>query len=169
MIQCNDYELLYLMNEFDEEAERILVERYLNVIYYRIRTFKIKTRYIEDFVQEGLFLFYKAVRIYDQSSPKTFFKYFDMILRRKFVKLIEKEKNYFYDVDLMSDLNMLKEPEVFEYEEKTVDENLLSLFEKQVLEFTKRNYKPKEIANILQCDVKKIYNCLCRIKSKKIR
>ena len=36
MIQYNDYELLYLMNEFDEEAERILVEKYLSVIYYRI-------------------------------------------------------------------------------------------------------------------------------------
>ena len=41
MIQCNDYELLYLMNEFDEEAERILVERYMSVIKYRIKTFKI--------------------------------------------------------------------------------------------------------------------------------
>ena len=166
MIQCNDYELLYLMNEFDEEAERILVEKYLSVIYYRIKTFKIKTRYIEDFVQEGLFLFYNAVRIYDQSSRKTFFKYFDMILRRRFVKLIEKEKNYFYDVDLISDLNMLKEPEVFEYEREEIDKDLFSSFEKKVLELTKKNYKPKEIADILQCDVKRIYNCICRIKSK---
>ena len=28
MIQYNDYELLYLMSEFDEEAERILFEKY---------------------------------------------------------------------------------------------------------------------------------------------
>ena len=66
----------------------------------------------------------------------------------------------------MSDLNMLKEPEMFVYDEM-IDESLLSGFEKQVLEFTKRNFRPKEIANILRCDVKKIYNCLCRIKSKK--
>ena len=167
MIQCNDYELLYLMNEFDEEAERILVERYLSVIKYRIKTFKIKTRYIEDFIQEGLFLFYNAVRIYDQTSNKTFFRYYDMILRRKFVKLIEKEKNYFYDVDLMSDLNMLKEPSVFEYEKYDEVKVSLSVFEKTVLEFVNKNYKPKEIANILECDVKSVYNCLCRIKSKK--
>ena len=167
MIQCNDYELLYLMNEFDEEAERILVERYLSVIKYRIKTFKIKTRYIEDFIQEGLFLFYNAVRIYDQTSNKTFFRYYDMILRRKFVKLIEKEKNYFYDVDLMSDLNMLKEQSVFEYEKYDEVKVSLSVFEKTVLEFVNKNYKPKEIANILECDVKSVYNCLCRIKSKK--
>ena len=44
MIQYNDYELLYLMNEFDEEAERLLFEKYTNLIKSRIYKFGIKER-----------------------------------------------------------------------------------------------------------------------------
>ena len=44
--------------------------------------------------------------------------------------------------------------------------NGLSEFEKEVLKLKNRNYRPKEIAIKLQCDIKSIYNCLCRIKTK---
>ena len=108
MIQYNDYELLYLMSEFDEEAERILFEKYTNLIKARIRKFGVKPRYKEDFVQEGLYMLVVAVRTYNELSNKTFNKYFDLILQRKFLKIIQKEKNYYNDVDLREEENIIK-------------------------------------------------------------
>ena len=72
MIQYNDYELLYLMNEFDEEAERILFEKYTNLIKAKIRKFKVKSRYKDDFMQEGYYMLMIAIRTYDEFSNKTF-------------------------------------------------------------------------------------------------
>ena len=90
MIQYNDYELLYLMNEFDEEAEKILIEKYSVLIRFRIYKFKVKDRYIDDFMQEGLYMLLIAAKTYNEMSDKTFTKYFDLILQRKFQRLIER-------------------------------------------------------------------------------
>ena len=164
MIQYNDYELLYLMNEFDEEAERILFEKYSNLIKARIRKFRIKQRYKDDFMQEGYYMLMIAVRTYDEYSGKTFNKYFDLILQRKFMRIIEKEKNYFNVVELSDDDTVIKDSSSFTYVEN--DFNNLSTFEEEVAYLKKRNYKPREIAKILDCDVKSVYNCSCRIKNK---
>lgn len=164
MIQYNDYELLYLMNEFDDEAERILYDKYSNLIKMRIYKFKIKDRYRDDFLQEGLFMLFKATQTYNQFSNKTFNKYFDLILQRRFTRLISQEKQYFYNVDLQENEIVLADPNSFSYDE--IENIAYSSFEEKVLELRKRNYRPKEIAKKLECDIKSIYNCICRIKNK---
>ena len=164
MIQYNDYELLYLMSEFDEEAERILFEKYTNLIRSKVYKFKIKSRYRDDFIQEGLYMLVVAVRTYDEHSNKSFNKYFDLILHRKFVKLIEKEKCYFNAVDFDDSENIVKDSSIFTY--NFHDFTNYSTFEEKVLYLKKKNYKPREISKILECDVKSVYNCICRIKNK---
>lgn len=164
MNQYNDYELLYLIGEFDEEAEYIFYEKYTRLIKNRINRFNIKNRFHEDFLQEGLFMLYIAIRTYDMNSNKTFNKYFDLILQRKFVKIIQKEKLYLYDVDLIEEPNVLYDESSFVYE--ISQPNLFSSLEEKVIDLKNKNYRPKEIAKILNCDVKSIYNCLCRIKNK---
>lgn len=164
MTQYNDYELLYLMNEFDEEAERIFFEKYTNLIKTRVNKFGIKSRYREDFVQEGLYMLVVAIRTYNEYSNKTFNKYFDLILQRKFIKLLEKDKYYIEEVELNCEDNAIKDPTSFSYEE--IEETQYSEFEQKVMLLKKQNYKPREIAKILECDSKSVYNCLCRIKKK---
>lgn len=163
MIKYNDYELLYLVNECDEEAERILYTKYTNLIKARVNRFRIQDRYRDDFIQEGLYMLYVAIKTYDEYRGMSFNKYFDLILQRKFMKILAKEKNYFYKVTLTGDVAMLKEDEGFVYEEEITN---LSEFEKEVLAYKKMNYRPKDIAAILSCDVKKVYNSICRIKKK---
>lgn len=164
MIQYNDYELLYLMNEFDEEAERIFYDKYTNLIRMRIYKFRIKDRYQDDFLQEGLYMLFVATKTYNDYSKKTFNKYFDLILQRRFARLLSQEKHYFYNVDLQEDELMLADPNTFVYDD--INYSSLSALEEKVLEMKKRNYRPQEMANILKCDVKSVYNCLCRIKNK---
>ena len=54
MIEYNDNELLYLINEGSEIAQDILFNKYAGLIKKRISLFKIKTRYRDDFYQEGM-------------------------------------------------------------------------------------------------------------------
>ena len=167
MIQYNDYELLYLMNEFDEEAERLLFEKYTNLIKSRIYKFGIKERYREDFLQEGFYMLLVAVRTYNANSNKTFNKYFDLILQRKFIKLLEKDRYYYNDVDLNDEHSIIKDPTSFSYDNYNDNNGTkYSNFEERVMYLKKRNYKPREIAKILECDCKSVYNCICRIKTK---
>ncbi len=164
MNQYNDYELLYLMNEFDEEAERIFYEKYSYLIKARIYKFNIKERYKEDFYQEGLYMLLVASRTYDIFSDKSFNKYFDLILQRRFVRLISQEKRSFYDVEFNDIEYFVSERDDFMYDQ--FDSLELSELEEKVYILKKRNYRPKEIASILGCDIKSVYNCLCRIKNK---
>ena len=76
---------------------------------------------------------------------------------------MEKEKEYFFNVDLIEDVNSLQEPTTFVYEH---DNEKLSSLEEKVLELKRKNYRPVEIAKTLSCDVKSVYNCLYRIKNK---
>ena len=54
MYQYNDYELLYLISEHDENALDIMYHKYMPLIKARIAAFRIKRYNQEDFFQEGL-------------------------------------------------------------------------------------------------------------------
>ena len=108
-----------------------------------------------------------AIRTYDVNSEKTFNKYFELILRRRLIRLLSKEREYLYNVDLIENEYTICEPNEFVYDdEEKIKESSLSSFEMQVLLLKEKNYRPKDIAKVLSCDVKTIYNCLYRIKDK---
>lgn len=168
-IKYNDNELLYLFSEGIEEAIEILFEKYVGLIRKRISMFKIQKRFQDDFFQEGLMTLVVAARTYYQGYKKTFNKYFDLILQRRFIKIINSERNYIYNVSLYDDYSMfpfnLKEDVEFEYEEETYV-GLLSDFENKVYSEMKKGLKGKEIAEKMKVNPKIIYNCVYRIKSK---
>ena len=167
MIQYNDYEVLYLMSEFDEEAERIFYEKYLSMIKSGVCKLNVKDRYRDDYIQEGLYMLMVAIRTYDVNSDKTFNRYFELILMRRLKRLLLKERNYLNSVELIEDEQILCEPKKFVYlNNEENEESFLSTLEKQVLILKEKNYRPKDIAKALNCDVKSIYNCLYRIKEK---
>lgn len=167
MNQYNDYELLYMINEFDEEAESILYSKYCNLINKRMNDFKIRMDRRDDFMQEGLFVLFTAIRNYNEYCNKTFNKFFDLLLQRRFANILRDEKNYFYNVILKEDESQIFENISFVYNDDIdIDVDELSEFEKKVKSLKEKNYRPKDIANVLNCDVKAIYNCLCRIKLK---
>lgn len=165
MNQYNDYELLYMINEFDEEAEYILYKKYCNLINKRMNDFKIRIDCRDDFMQEGLFVLTNAIRSYNEYSNKSFNKYFDLLLQRRFSNILRDEKKYFYNVVLKPDDSLIFECNTFVYNNE-VHVTELSEFEQKVLKLKEQNYRPKEIAEEMKCDIKSIYNCLCRIRIK---
>lgn len=165
----NDNELLYLFSEGIEEALEILFDKYVGLINKRISAFKIQIRFRDDFFQEGMMALLTAIRSYCDMYNKTFNKYFDLILQRRFIKIMKSEKNYIYRVVLYDDYSLLPlklNEEVDSSYENEVRLGLLSKKEKEVYLLVKENCSIKEISEKLNVDVKSVYNCLYRIKKK---
>ena len=165
----NDNELLYLFSEGVEEALEILFDKYVGLIRKRILSFKIQLRFRDDFFQEGQIALITAIRTYNPFYCKTFNKYFDLLLQRRFIKILKKEKNYIYNVTLCEDYSSLplslKEEGDFVYE-KEYNLGFLSEFEKQIFDLYKKGKKAKDISSELNVSCKSVYNSVYRIKSK---
>lgn len=170
MYKYNDYELLYLIQEMDDEALDIMLKKYIPLIKARIKAFRIKKSSQEDFLQEGLLVLNKAIQRFNPDSKKTFTRYFDMILQRRFIQILRKERNRFYNVDLVGAGEMLAaEPEGALSGiagERVLAACSFSDFENQVLSYLKNGYKPRRVAAFLNCPVKRVYDANDRIRRK---
>lgn len=168
MNQYNDFELLYLIKENCDIALDIMFQKYIPLINSRIKSFNIKKRNRDDFFQEGLICLHKAISTYREDKNKTFTRYFDLILQRRFIQILKKESKNFYDVELIGDGELLSEPsKVYDYSLNDDFENIkLSRFEKEVLNYLELGMKAREIASVLECTPKQIYDATDRIKKK---
>ena len=168
MYNYNDNELLYLIREKHDDALDIMFLKYSPLIKTRISKFRIQKDY-EDFYQEGLIALNIAISRYIDLYDKTFNKYFDLILQRKFIQILKKETNNFYNVVYFDELNFIHEEKEKYTSNKKYQIGMLSDFEKHIFKFySEYNLKAGEIANKLNIDVRRVYNALNRIK-KKIR
>lgn len=168
MYQYNDYELLYLIQENCDIALDIMFKKYVPLIKSRIRSFHIKEWNKEDFFQEGLISLYKAITTFREDKNKTFTKYFDLILQRKYIQILRKESNNFYNVDLIGAGEYLSEP-IICFEDNLTEvmkECIFSEFEAEVLKNLRLGAKAREIALILGCRPKQVYDATDRIKKK---
>ncbi|MGD9887084.1 MAG: LuxR C-terminal-related transcriptional regulator [Bacilli bacterium] len=170
MYQYNDYELLYLINENDDLALDIMFQKYIPLIKTRIRGFKIKYWNYEDFFQEGLIMLHRAIQTFNPDSRKTFNKYFDLILQRKFMQILKKESHHFYNVDLVGIGEALMETSTISQPKQDFQEIIekcrFSKFESQVLKCIIRGEKIREIAKALEVSVKQVYDANDRIRRK---
>lgn len=182
-IKYNDNELLYLIGEHLEEAQDILFEKYQGLIYKRLKTFRIKENEYDDFYQEGLIALYSAINSYDSYTyNKSFNKYFDLLLQRRFIRILKEKRNEFFYTQIVDDIDelpsMTQETINFEYNREDckmqslehikceLKEYELKPFEHKVILMLVEGHKPKEVSIILDCKIKKIYNALYRTREK---
>ncbi len=172
--QYNDFELLYMIEENSSEALDIMINKYSSLIYSRIKKFKIKENYIDDYYQEGLLVLYQAIHKYDLESPMSFTNFFDLLLQRKFIDLLRKNKKYFEENIIKEDVDIVVTYEpvnelIFE-EQISLLINKLSKLEKEIFLLKyKENMKAREISKHLNIDLKKVYSAHDRIKLKAIK
>ena len=170
----NDFELLYMIEENSSEALDIMINKYSSLIYSRIKKFKIKENYIDDYYQEGLLVLYQAIHKYDLESPMSFTNFFDLLLQRKFIDLLRKNKKYFEENIIKEDVDIVVTYEpvnelIFE-EQISLLINKLSKLEKEIFLLKyKENMKAREISKHLNIDLKKVYSAHDRIKLKAIK
>lgn len=172
--QYNDYELLYMIEDESKEALEILIKKYEPLIYTRLVKFKIRKEYFEDYFQEGLFVLFNAIKKYNCDSPMSFTNFFDLLLKRRIMDLLRKNKRYFEDISLYEDIDIVAtyEPNNIDLDIVKIKElfNALSNLEKKVFILKyKENKKAEEISNALKINLKSVYSASDRIKNKATR
>lgn len=164
----DDEELIDLIEDGDEEALKIMFEKYEPLIISKIVKFNFDKNNLDDYLQEGRITLHKAIKLYDSNSPKTFNKYFDLILTNHFLTIKRDNKNDFktsyLNEEEIEDIRINSNDKMDEFDFSNF---YLSKFEKEVykLRFL-RNYKISEICKILEVEEKTVYNTIQRIKRK---
>ncbi|VEU82924.1 sigma-70 family RNA polymerase sigma factor [Acholeplasma hippikon] len=159
----NDYELIYLYKESMNEAifERI-IEKYRPLIWKNIYKFFVKTQDQDDFYQEAVILLYQALQKFDENQNKTFTKYYELLLTRRFVQLKDKTAKYV----LFPNSELIEETYTPDFDNFNEAPELAPLEEKIYQMYFVDKMITKSIAEQLQISEKSVKNAIYRIKCK---
>ena len=103
----NDNELIYMVQENDEVSTDLLVKKYYPIIfnlsneYYKKYTGNIYE--LDDFYQEALSAFYRAIYTYNNSNGALFYTYVVVCIRRSlasFKRITSNNKNSSNSIDI---------------------------------------------------------------------
>lgn len=188
----NDYELLSYIEENNEDANNIIFKKYEPIIVYTAnKLYKYcKNSGLEknDLIQEGMLGLNEAINSFNANKNASFYTYARTCIQRKIISVvirtkrlkhkflnesisIEMEDDSFYKSDIiLSDNSLNPEKRMIDNEEEknliNDIEVLLTDFEKQVFELKIAGFSYKEIAEILDKDVKSVDNAVQRIRVK---
>ncbi len=184
----DDYELLYLANERNEEAITQLLNKYLGLVYYKALKYTPSQKDIDDFVNEGLLCLYEAIYNYSDTDNVRFIKYLSICLDRKMInykKSFTRKKFCIlnnsisleeFSIELDNSLmdnkcnpdSILSHIEDYELLRKRILKKLNSN-EELVFILKEQNFSVKEISKIIDIKLVEIYNIIKSIRTKIIK
>lgn len=188
----NDNELIYLIYDFNEDANRILHEKYYKIIKIKVAKYRALAKRIGldtcDLMQEGLLGLEEAINSYRDNKDMKFSSFANMCIERQILSVVNyhsRKKHTFLndscsidaedekgrtmlDYSLKSDTDPLMMMEKEEeknsiYDLMTKD---LSKLEKEVFELKLNGLDYREIARLLNKSYKSIDSALQRIRVK---
>ena len=188
----NDNELIYLIYDFNEDANRILHEKYYKIIKIKVAKYRALAKRIGldtcDLMQEGLLGLEEAINSYRDNKDMKFSSFANMCIERQILSVLNyhsRKKHTFLndscsidvedekgrtmlDYSLKSDIDPLMMMEIEEeknsiYDLMTKD---LSKLEKEVFELKLNGLDYREIARLLNKSYKSIDSALQRIRVK---
>lgn len=187
-----DNELLYLIQEKNEEAGDLLFERYKHIIDISVNKY-LRSAYalnvdIEELKQEAMLGYVDAIHSYNDNMNMKLSSFISLCVERRLQNIIRKNNTgkikmlkeaYSLDNEIGEDLTLAdvvgdnrNNPEVIKEEKESVKklrekiDFALSNSEKEVLELMLNDYSSEEIASILGVDIKRVYNATARIRMK---
>jgi len=167
----NDYEIIDLIREGNNEALELMFDKYSRLISKKIYKFNLYQEY-DDMFQEGMMILYKSIKSFDDSYSKTFTRYFELNLDRKYITLLSKKvrrreifkNNELFIYETNSNVNQNSV-----YYDLTKKEIAKILTNSEYLVYTLRelnNYSVSYISEKHGMKDKEIYNSLHRAKAK---
>ena len=184
-MEYNDFELVYLIRENNEEAREILYNKYKPIIVkkstdqiYKLGSYGME---INDLIQEGYIGLDNAINCFNEKENTSFYTLAFLCIDRQIITYIKKNTNN--KAMVLNDAINLDDGKEYLFRDNTDIEgsfinkedakefiNLmcdsLSDIEKKVFSLKLEGYDIGEIANLLNKDTKVIYNTLHRIKYK---
>ncbi len=88
-LKHNDYEIISQIREGNDEALELMFDKYSRFISKKIFKFNLYFEY-DDMYQEGLMILFKSIKTFDEIYSKSFTRYFELNLERKFITIISK-------------------------------------------------------------------------------
>lgn len=171
LFKHNDFEIINLIKEDNQEALALMFEKYSPLIYKKISKFNLSYE-AEDMYQEALMLLYNSVLKFDESKNKTFTRFFEMNLERRFISVVTKK---------VRRQEIFNEHKMYIYEQlstSTQEDVYFNLYMKEIakiltktekLVYTLRelnNYSIAYIKENYDLSEKVIYNSMYRAKAK---
>ena len=190
----NDYELLYMIKEENEEAKEKIYEKYAPIVEMKAKNnfSKIKDKGYElnDLIQEGMMGISNAIRDYDEKKDATFSTFVSICIDRQILTFIRDVNRYKHQalndsisideeisesgrtlLDMLKDNNNPSPEEEFmileehkELKEKIKD--ILTDKEKEVFDLRFEGFTYQEIAILLNMSKKAVDGTIFRIKQK---
>lgn len=184
-MKSDDYELVYLAQEGNEDAINIIYDKYKPIIVKKSKNAIVFVTHhgieINDIMQEGYIGLEEAIRNFSQDSEATFYTFASLCIDRQlinFLRRINGNKDRVLNEAIMLDDSLEKTlTDNYNIEDillgKDNNEQITKMlrdaltdFEKNVFDLRIRGYSFEEIAKKLNKDLKSIYNTLQRIKAK---
>lgn len=191
---CNDFELLYLVCEQNDEAYEILYEKYKPIIEIKVKKYlkyaSSKGLDYNDLVQEGMVGFSEAIKDFKVQKDVKFSTFANLCIDRQISSAVisaNRKKHRLLNESLSLDDNPSESTKTlidFVFDKNNLDPSnyianleteleiynqiseALTPFEKEVFDLKIKNFSYKEIMNILNKSYKSIDSALQRIKIK---
>lgn len=183
--EYNDYELVFLAQEGNEDAINIIYKKYKPIIVKKSKLAIYSTKNsgseINDVMQEAYLGLEEAIRNFSQNDEATFYTFANLCIDRKISNYIRKmanKKNILLNEAIFIDENMenyLKDTTDIENNliRKVMKEEIINkiydkftTLEKDVYNLLIDGYSLAEISSKFDKDIKSIYNTIDRIKQK---
>ena len=192
MIEPTDEQLLARIREGDDEAERLLYERYKQLVRSRAHSYFLIGADHEDLVQEGMLGLYKAVCEYDIDKAASFKSFAELCVTRQILSAIKNATrkkhtplNHYVslssspieaagELTLLDTMRSLRvaDPEDVVIGRENFDrivlylENVLSPLERRVLSLYLDGFSYPQIAASIEKPLKSVDNAMQRVKHK---
>ena len=160
----NDYELMYMIRENDDNAINMMYEKYLPLIRKIASKYYSKISYcgvdFDDFVQEGMIAVNRAIISYDSNSDVMVYTYIALCIERHYMtycRNISNSKHYYLNTSVNDDdyaaidyrdceyyMNNIIVSDVF-----TEYKNKLEFLDANIFELRFNGFSYKEIAILL--------------------
>ena len=189
----NDFELLYLISENNEEAKELFYNKYKPIIEMKARKY---VKYVEskgydynDLVQEGMIGLSKAIKDFSEQKDVQFITFANLCIERQmfsFMRNISSGRHKILNdsvsfdtttnsygkplINLLDNKNINPETSFIESEEEeNLRNDILSILndkEIEVFELRTKGFTYKEIANLLNITEKSVGKYIEKIKNK---
>ena len=184
-MNTNDYELVFLAQEGNEDAVNIIYQKYKPIIVKKSKNAIVFATHhgidINDIMQEGFIGLDEAIKNFSQDTDASFYTFAMLCIDRQIL-------NYVRKITGGKDKVLNDAITINDSLEKTVDDGtnlelsfmgkdndiyivneirkILTDFERKVFDLRIKGYSFEEIGNELNKDIKSIYNTLQRIRLK---
>jgi RNA polymerase sporulation-specific sigma factor len=184
-MEHNDYELVFLAREGNEDAINLIYQKYKPIIIKKSKNAIVFASHhgieINDIMQEGFIGLDEAIRDFSQDTEATFYTFANLCIDRQIANYLKKmtsgKDRILNDAitindsleKTMRDGTDIEKYFIFRDNNEEITANIrqkLTNFEKKVFDLRLKGYSFEEIANILNKDMKAIYNTFFRIKEK---